>query len=50
MELRYEKFTAKTKEKPKGIKSKEKNLINKARTRKNIGRGAGGTFQADGES
>lgn len=34
MEHRYEKLAEKTKEKPKGIKSEEKNLINKARTRK----------------
>lgn len=41
MELGYEKFTEKTKEKPKGIKSEEKNLINKARTKKNRERGWG---------
>lgn len=35
VEHRYEKFAEKTKEKPKGIKSKEKNLINKVRSRKN---------------
>lgn len=44
MELRYEKFTEKTKEKPKGIKSKEKNLINKSRTRKNREGGCGGSI------